>query len=193
MRETLETQWYYEYQPYLGFVPRGDVFEGPIFGRLRGTRSFFETKVVGYGGMYIFDPTLAESWLRLESALFHVITEFHVLLRPLTAPCIPNPSDCKFFCPKKTIKKVVNSVLFAQKQFLGLMAQLSYCANFSHHIPPLEGFKGYQKISRLAGLDAIWMRDLGASKAIQTTDQTGYIVAPNDIQKARVVTCLSTR
>jgi len=181
MRETRETQWYYEYLPYLGFVPRDDVFEGPVFGRLKGTRSFFETKVVGHGNMYKFDPTLAESWLRLEDALCFIIVELYIILRPLSVPRHPNPSDCKFFDPKKTIKKVVDSVLFAQKQFLGLMAQLSYCAIFSPHLTLLEGFKGYQKISRLAALDAIWMKDLAASKAIQTTNRTGYIVAPKDV------------
>jgi len=79
MRECRET---YEYP---AFVPRENVFEGPIFGRYHGNRTYFETKVKKYYLLYIRSP-LAESWIRVKYALLALIPLFYTLLRPLTAP-----------------------------------------------------------------------------------------------------------
>ena len=118
--------FFYKYQPYLAFVPRENVFEGPIFGRFHGNRSFFESKVVAVAGSFVFDTALAQSWICVEDALIMLMGQFHISLKPMNAPHDSYPSDTKFYEHKPTLKKVVDSVLFAQKLFLQLIAELRY-------------------------------------------------------------------
>ena len=120
MRDMLQTQLFYRHKPYLGFVPLEDVFEGPIFGRFHGSRSYLETQVKKIGLQFQFDPFLAYSWQRVEKALVRLVADFHPRSRPLTVKPDPFPSDTKFFEPRNTIQEVVNSVLFAQKLIVRL-------------------------------------------------------------------------
>jgi hypothetical protein len=183
MRDCRETQWYYKYQPYLGFTPRDDVFEGPIFGRFHGNRSYFETKVKGQGLMYIFDPGLAQSWIRVENALLALITLFFVRLQPLTAPRDSYPSDTKFYEPKPTVKKVVDSVLFAQKLHLQLIAELRYSIAMSSELQDGNWVAAIQRMPIAAEIDHSWLADLAASKAMTTKRLAGMVLDPFDMEK----------
>ncbi len=44
--------------------------------RFHGNRLFFETKVIATGRSFLFDPALAQSWIRVEDALIALITQF---------------------------------------------------------------------------------------------------------------------
>jgi len=59
LKEMLQPQYFYQYQPYLGFVPVDNVFEGPIFSHFWGNRSYFATQVVSHGLEFQFNPSLA--------------------------------------------------------------------------------------------------------------------------------------
>jgi hypothetical protein len=183
MKDSREIQWYYKYQPYLAFIPKVDVFQGPIFGRLQGSRSTFEENVVPHTLLqFVFHPVVTQSWLRLESALLYLISLFYVRLSPLSAPRPPLPSDTRFFDPKPSIKNVVDSVMFAQKCFLYLIADLRYSIAKCNELHCTEGVMSYTKIFGVRDLDHIWMKDLAASKAMQTDNLAGCVVNPKDLE-----------
>jgi hypothetical protein len=183
MKDSREIQWYYKYQPYLAFIPKDDVFQGPIFGRLQGSRSTFEANVVPHTLLqFVFHPAVTESWLRLENALLYLISSFYVRLSPMTAPRPPLPSDTRFFDPKPSIKNVVDSVMFAQKCFLYLIADLRYSIAKCTQIHCIEGVMSYTKIFGISDLDPIWMKDLAASKAMLSDNLAGCVVHCKDLE-----------
>lgn len=183
LKDARELQWYYEYQPYLAFIPKDDVFEGPIFGRLQGNRSTFEGQVFPQGPQrFIFHADLSQSWLRLESALGLLISTFYTRLTPLTAPRPPLPSETRFYEPKPSIKNVVSSVLFAQKCFLFLVAELRFSVAKCMQLAAHEDFTSYKKLFGLRSLDELWMKDLAESKAMTAMTLAGCILNPGDMQ-----------
>ena len=187
MRESRETQWYYRFQPYLGFVPSEDVFEGPIFGRFKGNRTFFESKVVPhcpvpYRNKFIFDPHLSESWLTIEAALSCVIDDLFPIYIPITAPRDEYPSDTKFFEPKDSVKRVVDSVLFAQKLFLHHIARVRYSICHSSLAQNGDWVATSGTLPNCRKFDQIWLRQLCESKALTTKSLAGIVVGPKSME-----------
>ncbi len=182
LSEARRPNWRYKNQPFLGFVTIEDVFEGPIFGRLRGSRPVFTERITRLpDGSFLFDPDLANSWKRLERALIIIARQFFNPLRPLDTPIPPYPSDTKFYDPKSTFERTINSVLFAQKLFVFLIAEL-------RHNIAVNGRVVYEKITWVKyletstigpNIDKGWLSNLAESKAMRSTRFAGYLVNPS--------------
>ena len=64
------------------------------------------------------------SWTHVQNALAALIADFHTQLKPIDLEPDPFPTDTKFFKPRSTVDQVISSVLFAQRRFLKLIAEL---------------------------------------------------------------------
>ena len=179
LNEMLVPQMFYEHQPYLGFVPVEDVFEGPIFGRFRGNSSYFATKVVSCGLDFQFDPALASSWIRVQNAITSLIADFHVRLKPLDLEHDPYPTDTKFFLPRPSVDRVVKSVLFAQKLVIKLIAELRYSICVSAHVQEESWVETTKRLRFAKTVNCSWLSDLAASRAMTAERLAGVVFSAN--------------
>ena len=180
-------QVFYPNQCYLGFIPVIDVFEGPIFARFQGTRPTMAEKIIQQpDGTFIFDQDLADSWLRVEYALTIIAHFFYNPLRPLTAPTPSYPSNTKFYEPKNSLKRALDSVMYAQKLFLFLIAELRHNIAISRHVDTTKTtWVDVLKNSHLGPkIDNEWLADLAASKALTTVHLAGYLIDPTGVAEA---------
>jgi len=175
-----QVQLYYPNQPYLAFIPVEDVFEGPVFGRFQGTQPFFATKVEGTIGRFIFDQALAQSWLRVEYALRTIIWTVYPRLVPLDTPQPPFPSSSKFHLSRTSPEAVVKSVVFAQKLFIFLIAQLRHALAVSRKIGKGDWVKALEGFEATKHFDKTWISDLAASRALQTARLAGTVIRHTD-------------
>ncbi len=182
LQESKRPQWYYKFQPYLGFVPLDDVFEGPIFARFKGTRTSFENDVkLTNTGEFIFDVDKANSWIRVEYALRRLSRAFRSVLVPLGSPMPPLPSDAKFHYPKKTVKHVIDSVVYAQKLVVFLIAELRHAIAVSGSTKDKNWVRATSGLDTVKDYDQSWLSDLAKSRAMTTTKLAGYLLKPGDL------------
>jgi len=186
LKEMLQPQYFYQYQPYLGFVPVENVFEGPIFGRFRGNRSYFATQVVPHGLEFRLNPFLAMSWIRVQNALAALIADFNVRLKPIDLEADPFPTDTMFFKPRSTVDQVVRSVLFAQRLFLKLIAELRYSICVSPHGEG-DWIEAMKTLRFARTVDRSWLFDLTASKAMTTQQLAGTVFRPTAMPSASLI------
>ena len=177
-------QYFYSGQPYLGFVPLKDVFEGPIFGRFHGTRPTFAEKIYQQSDLrWVFDKDLAESWIRVEYAITIIAQHFYNPLRPLDYPMPSYPCSTKYYEPKDTQKRALDSVMYAQKLMLFLIAELRHniaiSPRFKNHETTWHEYLGKTHIG--LKMDKEWLADLVESSAMTTVNLSGYFVDPSKL------------
>ena len=187
LKEMFQPQYYYEYQPYLGFVPVDNIFEGPLFGHFWGNRSYFVTQVVGHGLEFQFNPALAMSWIRVQNALTMLIADFHIRLKPIDLKLDLYPTDTKFFKPWPTKEQVVNSVLFAQRLFLKLITELQYSICVSSHVDRGKWLEAMEKLRFAWTANCTWLFDLAASKVMTTEHLAGTVFCPTVMPNAELI------
>lgn len=182
LSEARRPQFYYENQKYLGFVPLNNIFEGPIFGRFHGSRpSLIEHISQQRDGTFILNEDLAQSWIRVEYALTIISLQlYNPLLRPLNSPTPSYPSDTKYSEPKPSLKRAIDSVIFAQKLFVFLVAELRHNIALSPRFDKLKTtWVKYIESSPIGPrIDKDWLADLAASKALNTPHLAGYFIDP---------------
>jgi hypothetical protein len=178
-------QNYYNNQKYLGFVPLNDIFEGSIFGRFHGSRpSLAEHISQQRDGTFILNENLAQSWIRVEYALTIISHQIYNPLVPLNTPTPPYPSNTKYYESKPSLKRAIDSIVFAQKLFVFLIAELRH--NIAISSPRFDKLKTtwvkYLETSPIGPtIDKAWLADLAASKAMTTPHLAGYFIDPTDM------------
>jgi hypothetical protein len=101
----------------------------------------------------------------------------------LNAPRDSYPSDTKFFEKKPTIKKVVDSVLFAQKLVLQLIAELRYSIAMSSKLQSRDWLASVKNFPFFEELDHSWLIDLCYSKAMTTQRLAGTVAFADVVEK----------
>ena len=183
--EARTPQYFYENQPYLGFVPIIDVFEGPIFGRFHGSRPSLTEQIVENCGSYIMKEELADSWIRAEFALTIIAQHFYNPLRPLSTPTPAYPRSTKYYESKPTLKRAIDSVMYAQKLFVFLIAELRHNIAISPRFDKLKTtWDKYLVSSDFASkMDKVWLANLATSKAMNTVHLAGYYIDPTSMDE----------
>ena len=187
LQEMKRIQRNYMYQPHLGFIPTTPVFEGPIWGRLKGNPKTFKSQITQKkSGKWAFRWEISQSWARLEIALLPLID----LLRPAKLPqrvqAPLRPSSTLFWEDKDTQKRALSSVLFAQKLFLEMAGELAYVvATSGHGRYRWINYVLYKQSSRGLDYPESWLQELHRTQVLnfETTKRPGYVIDLDQIRR----------
>jgi hypothetical protein len=167
-------QWSYRAQPYFAFVLKQDFFHGPIWGRFKGDRFSFSREIFPVSGRgFQFNPELANSWARLEAAVTVIIQLIFPSRYGEGNGYPPHPIDTGYNLVKKTKEKMLGTVLFAQKLFVLLAAELSHAVALSK-----QTYWTSAVMEKNPNYTLSWLLDLAASPPLDRTrmDRVGVIV-----------------
>jgi len=179
--EIQQPQWTYKNLPHLGFVLRDDFFQGPIWGRFKGTRTDFQKMVVSLpDGSHVFEHGLSSAWIRVENAIRIVIRTFYTPLVGLDTPLPQYPSSTKFFEPKSSPDLVVRSVMYAQKLVHLLAAELAYAVLLNRNVKDSDYVSYFIQHGAPASraYQEFWLLELFSSPPLDITvgERAGYIL-----------------
>jgi len=169
-----QIQWSYRAQPYFAFVLKEEFFDGPIWGRFKGDRFSFSQEIFPVSGRgFQFNPEVANSWARLEAAVSVIIQIIFPSRYGEGNAYPPHPNHTGYTLVKKTKEKMLATVLFAQKLFILLAAELSHAVAFSKDISWTSIV-----MEKNPNYTLSWLLDLEASPPLDRTrmDRVGVII-----------------
>lgn len=180
MLEMRAIQRNYRHQPHLGFIPTTPIFEGPIWGRLKGDTATLKSYIKQKrSGKWALDWELSQSWARLEIALLPLIDLLRSSKLPHWVRAPLRPSDTFFWEDKDTQKRTLSSALFARKLFLEMAGELAYAVATS-------GYGQYGWVSYVRRVQADrglcypeeWLLELSRTKVLdfRKTKRAGYVI-----------------
>lgn len=176
-----QIQWSYKAQPYFAFVLKQDFFHGPIWGHFKGDRFLFSREIFPVSGQgFQFNPELANSWAHLKAAVSVIIQILFPTQYGEGTAYPPHPIHTGYNLVKRTKEKMLATVLFAQKLFVLLAAELSHTVALTK-----ESWWTSTVMEKNPNYTLSWLLDLAASPPLDRTrmDRVGVIVDTTRMHK----------
>lgn len=145
-----------------------------MWGRFKGDAFSFSREISHVPGQgFRFNPELANSWARLEAAVTVVIQIIFPSRYGEGTACPPHPIDTGYTLVKKTREKMLATVLFAQKLFVLLAAELSHAVALTK-----EPSWTSAVMEKNSNYTLSWLLDLAATPPLDRArmDRVGVIV-----------------